>query len=122
MPRRGGLRPCPTPGCPELTRGGRCEDCKHEADQRRGSSSERGYGRRHRERFRTRVLAKHPVCQVCRQAPATEADHHPIDRRTLELRGLDPDDPVYGRGLCKPCHSRETAKHQPGGWHADQQQ
>lgn len=111
-----GLRVCPTPGCPELTEGGRCPTCQTEAARRRGSSAKRGYGRRHRHRFRAGVLAKHPVCQVCRAAPSSEADHHPIDRVTLVLRGLDPDDPVYGRGLCKPCHSKETAVHQPGGW------
>jgi len=38
----------------------------------------------------------------------------------LISQGLNPDDPKYGRGLCSPCHSKETAEHQPGGWNAPQ--
>jgi len=64
------------------------------------------------------VLKRNPVCVICKRAPATEADHYPLDRRTLVLRGLDADDPQYGRGLCKPCHSRSTSVNQPGGFNA----
>lgn len=117
MPRRKGLTVCTTTGCPELTSGGRCATCRRNAEQERGTAAQRGYGHEHRERFRPAVLAKHPVCVVCQARPSTVADHWPIDRRTLELRGADPDDPIHGRGLCHPCHSRETAQHQPGGWH-----
>jgi hypothetical protein len=46
------LRPCSTPGCPELTPGGPCEQHRrarqHEHDERRGSSTERGYDADHR--------------------------------------------------------------------------
>lgn len=118
MPRRAGLRVCTKPGCPELVTGGRCPQHQKQAEQSRGSSAQRGYGRRHRDRFRAGVLAKNPVCVECGKRPSSEADHHPLDRRTLQLRGLDPNDPVYGRGLCKPCHDRHTAQAQPGGWHA----
>jgi len=64
------------------------------------------------------VLERDRICVVCRKAKATEADHYPVDRRTLVLRGLDADDPKYGRGLCRSCHSRSTAQAQPGGFNA----
>ena len=114
------LRICSTPGCPRKIPAGqtRCDDCKRTADKARGTATERGYtSRAHRKVFRPGVLAKHPICQVCHVAPSTVADHHPLSRRDLEAAGLDPNDPQYGRGLCHDCHSRETAQHQPGGWH-----
>lgn len=114
---RRGLQTCSTPGCPELVPNGRCPTCKAKADKRRGNSTQRGYGRRHRDRFRAGVLAKHPVCVICRKAKTTVADHYPLDRRQLVAKGLDPDDPIYGRGLCAPCDSTQTAARQPGGWH-----
>ena len=125
MPRA--LRVCPTPGCPELTSGGRCASHTRQAETRRGSRQERGYGQAHTRRFRPGVLLRDPVC-VCTDTthnhgpeclrPSTVADHHPRDRRELVRLGLDPDDPRYGRGLCKGCHDRHTASAQPGGWHA----
>jgi 5-methylcytosine-specific restriction protein A len=30
--------------------------------------------------------------------------------------GLDPNDPKFGRGLCKRCHDEHTARTSPGGW------
>src|ERR1700675_3224047 len=46
------LRPCSTPGCPELTPGGQCESHRRERqqqhDERRGTSDERGYDADHR--------------------------------------------------------------------------
>jgi 5-methylcytosine-specific restriction protein A len=109
------LRICTEADCPEYTDQGRCPEHRRQAEQRRGSAARRGYGTRHRSRFRRGVLDAQPVCVLCKRAPATEADHWPVDRRELVARGLDPDDPQYGRGLCKPCHSSETAVHQPGG-------
>lgn len=45
------------------------------------------------------------------------ADHYPESRKELLERGVkDPDYPEFLRGLCRSCHSRETAKYQPGGW------
>lgn len=127
MPTR--RAPCSTPGCPGITTGSRCPDCTGQAEQRRGSSTDRGYDARHRHRFRQLVLDRDPTC-TCRDkrhrhhagrlcfAVATVADHHPLSRRQLLARGLDPNDPDRGRGLCEPCHNAETAQHQPGGWNA----
>lgn len=127
MARRRALTICSVPGCPEYTDRGRCSDHRAEAEQRRGTARQRGYGQRHESKFRPGVLAKHPTC-VCTDeghghgqpcgAPSVHADHHPLSRRELVAADLDPDDPRHGRGLCGPCHSSETARHQPGGWNA----
>lgn len=123
-------KPCPTPGCGELTPGGRCPTCAQAADKARGTPTERGYTGPHRSRFRRGVLAAHPICTCpgphhahpdvpCRH-PSTVADHHPLSRRQLVTRGLDPDDPAHGRGLCASCHgwSTQSAADQRGGWNA----
>jgi 5-methylcytosine-specific restriction protein A len=89
---------------------------RRRGERARGSSTAQGYGAEHRDRFRAGVLARDPDCVLCGD-PATQADHHPLSRKELVARGLDPNDPEYGRGLCRPCHSSETAQHQPGGWH-----
>lgn len=118
---------CTVPGCPEYTQGGRCADHRREAEQRRGTARQRGYGRGHETRFRRGVLARDPKCKCtgCGSCSRTEqqcerdsehADHWPKDRRELVAEGLDPNDPARGRGLCGPCHSAQTARHQPGGW------
>lgn len=106
-------RVCSTPGCPTLTTSGRCLEHRREADRARGS---RGYNTTGHRLFRDLVLHRDPVCVVCQQAPSTVADHWPLSRRDLLHAHLNPNDPTRGRGLCHTCHSRETAKHQPGGW------
>lgn len=110
------MKVCTTPGCPTLTRGGRCTACRRDADRARGTAQQRGYGQQHRSRFRSGVLDKHPTCVLCDAQPSTVADHWPLDRRELVARNLDPNDPKHGRGLCASCHGRETARLQPGGW------
>lgn len=116
MPRA--FKVCSTPGCPELVDRGRCATHTQQAERRRGSARDRGYDHAHETRFRRAVLARDPICQLCKRDWSTDADHYPLDRRTLVLRGLDPNDPKHGRGLCHSCHSSETAKHQSGGWNA----
>ncbi len=125
MPRA--QKVCSVPACPELTAKGRCVEHDREAEQRRGSSSERGYGQAHRAAFRKAVLTKHPICRCtgpcenhgaeCWQ-PSKHADHYPRDKRELRRLGLNEHDPAYGRGLCASCHSVHTARTQPGGWNA----
>jgi 5-methylcytosine-specific restriction protein A len=126
MPRRTGWRVCSTPRCPEFTdKGGKCDGCRSEAEQRRGTARQRGYGKQHEQRFRPGVLARDPLC-VCAEEShghgspcgqrSVHADHWPLSRRELTAQGLDPDDPKHGRGLCQSCHAKETAVAQPGGW------
>lgn len=121
------LSVCSSPGCPEYTASGRCTTCKAKAEAKRGSAASRGYGTQHRRRFRAAVLERQPTC-VCTEEehghgspcgqPSLHADHHPLDRRELVARGMDPDDPRHGRGLCQRCHSKVTARDLPGGWAA----
>lgn len=81
---------------------------KHKAhDEKRGTSSERGYTSRWR-RIRKQVLAEDPLCCHCeargRVTLATEVDHiTPLsDGGTHERDNLQP--------LCKSCHSKKTAQ------------
>lgn len=125
MPKPKRLRVCSVPRCPEYTRNGKCEKHRREAEQARGSARDRGYDRDHERLFRRPVLQRDPTC-VCTDEhhghgtpcgqPSRHADHHPHSRRDLQAQGLNPNNPKYGRGLCGPCHSSETAQHQPGGW------
>lgn len=133
MPTRP-LPPCGWKGwppCPErrgTRRAGQymCDD--HDDATRRASDATRrtqgsAYGRPHRTLFRKTVLDRDPVC-TCTECtdhqrgttvgrcvrPSTEADHYPRTRRQLVKAKLDPNDPTYGRGLCKVCHDRHSAR------------
>lgn len=112
------LRVCNVAGCPELIPQGqgRCAEHLRQAERRRGTARQRGYATPGHQTFRNQVLARDPICVECRTTHATVADHHPRDRRELIRLGLNPNDPAYGRGLCKRCHDQATAIHQPGGW------
>ena len=114
------MKKCNEPRCPVLVdKGeGRCAEHRRMAERRRGSSWSRGYDTEHRKRFREGVLAKNPICVLCFKRPATEADHFPLSRDELLASGRDPNDPVFGRGLCQRCHSAETVLNQPAGWNA----
>lgn len=50
------------------------------------------------------VLARDPICTMCREAPATEVDH-----KVPKAAG-GTDSFANLRGVCKPCHSRKTAQ------------
>jgi 5-methylcytosine-specific restriction protein A len=112
------MRVCNVHGCPNLFDGkqGRCPGHRKQADKARGTSRDRGYNTPGHRTFRTAVLARDPICVLCGLALSTVADHYPRSRRELIDLGLDPNSPDAGRGLCKPCHDKETAQHQPGGW------
>jgi 5-methylcytosine-specific restriction protein A len=110
-------RICSTPGCPEITDGGRCPTCTTRSEQRRGSAAQRGYDARWRAK-RAAYLRRHPTC-VLDGAIATVADHHPLSRRDLVAQGVpDPDADHRLRALCAGCHGKATAELQPGGWNA----
>lgn len=118
MPRRA-LQTCPTPGCPQLTPGGRCETCATKARGVRRTPTAKGYGEAWR-RTRKAYLRAHPYCECdeCAALPellrphATEVNHRdglgPLGPRGHDWTNL--------QAMTKSHHSRETARHQPGGW------
>ncbi len=118
-------RVCTHPGCPSLVEGGgRCALHQREAERARRPNGN-PYGTRGHQAFRDGVLAAHPLCQCMGECGkhdglcamrATVANHYPVERRDLEAAGLNPNDPTYGRGECKPCHDSYTARTSPGGW------
>jgi len=113
------LQPCATPGCPRRTTTGRCDQCRDTRQTnprlRVETTAERGYGSPWRRR-RLDYLEQHPYCTLCPRL-ADIPDHYPISRRQLVAQGdPDPDAGEHLRPLCRRCHDRETARHQPGGW------
>lgn len=109
--------PCTTPGCTHTATQGRCDTCR---TRRTPTDPDRPYGAAWRAR-RGDYLTRNPWCTLCHHR-ATVADHYPTHRRRLVALGdPDPDADEHLRPLCDPCHRVETAKHQPGGWHRDQQ-
>lgn len=104
---------CKRSGCRGVVRGGVCSVCGvlraarlAEADDRRGTSAERGYDHRW-TKVRLMVLRSRPLCEMCHAAgrvtPATDV-HHIIARRN---GGDDSDENL--QALCHACHSRITA-------------
>ena len=114
------MRVCSVVGCPNIyarAEGSRCPKHRTEAKKKHWEKT-RAYSTKGHRQFRSAVLTADPVCVVCQVAQSTVADHHPRSRRELEELGLNPNDPRYGRGVCKPCHDRSTAEHYPAGWNA----
>jgi 5-methylcytosine-specific restriction protein A len=59
------LRPCTTPGCPNLTARARCTGHQRRYEQARGTPTARGYGGATWQRLRARVLREEPTCAAC---------------------------------------------------------
>ncbi len=108
---------CPMPGCPELTKGERCEAHRRALyavnDAGRGSPAQRGYDRAWR-RVRALKLSIDPLCELRTHCPkfsfgsqiATEVDHILTIRERPDLRL------VFSnlRSACRSCHSARTMK------------
>lgn len=104
---------CNYPGCKELATSRFCDQHTKQdqraADQRRGSSTERGYDARHRA-IREVVRREEPLCRECLKSgqitPSNEMDHIDGNPRNTERINL--------QMLCKVCHSRKTIREQGG--------
>ena len=109
------LSVCSRPGCPNLSTGGRCRECRRDADARRPTAHQRGYDHRW-VRTRAIFLADHPVCEDPAGCTDLATDVHHVDGKgPLGPRGHDP---ANLRALCHRHHSQRTALEQPGGWRA----
>lgn len=106
MPKRA-LRPCTTPGCPSLVKGGPCATHRKKRDHARGNAGKRGYGAAWRVK-RDRIIARDPICMICHKAPSTDADH-----KVPRAQGGSDDDSNL-QGACHPCHSSKTVRSDGG--------
>lgn len=113
------MKVCSVPGCPRIYDDKVSKCPEHRREARRARVDNKVYSSPGHLRFRGAVLARDYICVIdgCFQF-ATVADHYPHTRRELADSGLDPNDPVYGRGLCAPHHNKHTAATSPGGWAA----
>jgi 5-methylcytosine-specific restriction protein A len=102
------LRPCPHSGCPVI---GPCPTHKRQAkpvpeirlyDDRRGSSTARGYGYKWQQ-FRKEYIKRHPSCCKCGK-PTTDVDHV-----TPRANGGS-DDERNLQPLCSFHHKQKTAR------------
>src|SRR3972149_3150598 len=103
--------PCTWPGCNILVQNSnRCErhrkQEKREIEDRRDSSSERGYDARW-HKARTYYLAQHPLCFTCqiqgKIVAATVVDHIKPHKKDMALFWLTDN----WQALCKACHDRK---------------
>lgn len=112
MPRNA-PKPCCKPGCGKLTHSGAyCEGHasyqRKRSDERRGSSSKRGYNYQW-QRVRLQHLRNEPLCRYCLAkglvVEATVVDHIVPHKGDHDLF-MDPDN---HQSLCKSCHDVKTA-------------
>jgi 5-methylcytosine-specific restriction enzyme A len=73
-------------------------------------ASTRGRGYDKHEKSRRAVLARDPVCRMCRIRPSTVADHIVPIRRGGARFDLD-----NGQGTCEWCHNRLKQRQDKGG-------
>lgn len=102
------VKVCSTPGCPNLSAGGKCAECIKAYDASRGTASQRGYDAAWRK-IRDNYIRRFPVCEThgCTNR-ATDVDH--IDGSGP--RGDNSDRNL--RSMCKRCHSRKTVRENRG--------
>jgi hypothetical protein len=101
------LRLCPTPGCSNTTKRGKCLSCRREAARERGP---RPYDKRKYRRNRKRVIGQGCECSGCDACTHVWSDTK-CDRIAVEADHITPvadgGDPVAVtnlRGLCPSCH------------------
>lgn len=129
-------RVCSTPGCPNLieTPARKCDACARAQRDRTRTRGRNPYSTKGHQSFRRQVLARDPYCTcpgdpehggcgkhkgLCGN-PSTIADHYPYERIELIDMRLNPNDPKFGRGLCKQCHDVKTGRTRPAGFNTKQ--
>ena len=112
MPIRGG-RQCNQPGCSNVQNAAYCDEHRKtvdkRAEERRESSTKRGYGRAWRK-ARKAYLNEHPLCVYCSAkglvVAATVVDHVIKHRGDQGLFW----DRLNWQSLCKDCHDEKTGR------------
>jgi 5-methylcytosine-specific restriction protein A len=91
-------RPCPTPGCQNLTTTAKgCASCRARSEHRALYDADW-------DTFARWWLSRHRICQACRQRQSAEV-HHKVSVRIAPHRRLDPTNVI---ALCHPCHHAVT--------------
>ena len=128
-------RPCKQPGCRQLTASGaycsaHAKQHRQQADARRGSSTERGYGYKWQQASK-KFLRAHPLCQCedCQEGkvrlrPASVVDHKIPHRLKDALNSGDKIrigkaqklfwDQGNWQAMNKQCHDKKTASKDGG--------
>jgi 5-methylcytosine-specific restriction protein A len=111
---------CSTPGCPELTEGGRCKGCQERARVLRRATKRKPYDRAAWSRTRLAYLRANPYCE-CDECMALSLLLRPLATEVNHIDGLGPLGPrghdwTNLQSMTKAHHSRITAREQPGGW------
>jgi 5-methylcytosine-specific restriction protein A len=106
------MRPCPHPGCGNLTRGKYCEDHKSQHTWAHNKEVRRLRGRK-LQRERERLFNEQPLCVEClkvgRDTPATQRDHIV----PLAEGGEDARDNT--QAICQACHDAKTKQESKRG-------
>lgn len=112
------LRPCTRPGCRNLCKGGRCDECraKHGSESPRRAPwrawSLKQYTSYRWKQARKAFLIVHPICECeeCTAAgivqPAEVVDHIKPHRGNAELFW----DQSNWQAMAKRCHNKKAAK------------
>ena len=103
-------RPCSYPGCPLLTNDRYCEKHKQVVDKQynqfqRDKEAQAFYESTAWRRLRRIKLEMNPICEECKKAKATTADHIiPIKQggAALDINNL--------QSLCGSCHGKKSIK------------
>lgn len=114
------LKPCAKVGCGALVKRGQ-RHCAahggnanwHASQQRKGNTTERGYGHSWRK-LRARILKRdHYQCQAHKRQGMDVAAQE-VDHIVPKAQGGS-DDPANLEALCAPCHRAKTAAEGGGG-------
>ena len=113
MPKMPGVQ-CSNPGCPNISGGGLCDECRRQRGKERRSDPEYSraksfYDSKQWQAIRNRQLNRKPLCEIClsvgRVARAVAVDHIIPWKGDRSLAT----DPTNLQSLCIICHNAKSA-------------